>query len=354
MWRKPSPLCNSTDFAIDATTPCALLPGCLLAQTLLKVLPGTPQFRASSKAAPLFFSGPPARRPGQLCAVEDGHPIDNDLQSPGTNGVAAFDVEVPDHDIRGHTTTAFSAHLRSCPLQRKSPGSQDTRLRARCSMGGHGSRGDGHIGKCGRRKEWEGGDAGTTTLGTAAGRCESTEMWGMPSRHCWQKAPFCDFQKTILATPSSWQAHAASFCRPCLGSTGLSSSSFCPGRKPATTASHVGTLRTVPLATCSHVPVQHRNLVFRGVEKLTIASATSRCPRFTLGMQSVLLDQCAASALFAAEHKPKPPKFVVTPTALLAFPESPTMPTNWQKHCHSAPSRVSTNFSDNRGLTMRR
>ena len=39
MWRKPSPLCNSTDFAIDTTTPCALLPGRFLAQTLLKMPP---------------------------------------------------------------------------------------------------------------------------------------------------------------------------------------------------------------------------------------------------------------------------------------------------------------------------
>ena len=30
--------------------------------------------------------------------------------------------------------------------------------------GGHGSRGDGHIGRCGRRNEWRGGDAGTATL----------------------------------------------------------------------------------------------------------------------------------------------------------------------------------------------
>ena len=78
------------------------------------------------------------------------------------------------------------------------------------------------------------------------------------------------------------------------------------------------------------------------VRKLTIASATSGCLRFTLGMQSAQLAQCAASTLPAAKHKPKPPKFMVTPAALLASSESPAMPTNWQKHCHTAPSRAST------------
>ena len=65
---------------------------------------------------------------GSLGAVENGQTVNNDLQAPGINRVAAFHVEVPHHDI-----TAFFAHLRSCSLKCKSPCSHP-RLRARCLM----------------------------------------------------------------------------------------------------------------------------------------------------------------------------------------------------------------------------
>ena len=106
--------------------------------------------------------------------------------------------------------------------------------------GGHDSRGDGHIGNCGR-----------TTLGTAAGRCVSTRRWRMPTLLA--RGPFCDLHNTrsglvkmgeaILATRSSWQARG----RFLPSATGLSSSSFCPERNEC--ASRV---RTFPCEEAHH------------------------------------------------------------------------------------------------------
>ena len=298
--------CNSTDCAIHVTTPCALHPGRSLAQTLLWLLtvpPGTPQFPlttchrpqhptrrgvralahlpsqdrfspSSSERHPMLrHCAPPSCVPsrpaakgthggvdGQLSAIEDGQTIDNELQSPGISGVAAFNVEVPDHDIRGHATTSFSAHLCGCPLQCKSPCSQDPCFRARCSMVEHGSRGDGHIGKCRKRREEEVGDDGTTTRGKVAGRVDRDV--GNAIRTLLARGPLCDLHKarsgsvklgqTTRATLCSCTARAAGFCHPCFGSTGFSSSSY-PGRNPAKTA-----------ATCSRIHARPRNLVLGG------------------------------------------------------------------------------------------
>ena len=85
-----------------------------------------------------------------------------------------------------------------------------------------------------------------------------------------------------------------------------------------------------------------------------MTSATSGCLFFTLGMQSAQLAQWAASTLPAARHNPSPPKFEGTPAALRALSESPAIPTNWQKHVHSALSWACEKASDSGGRTMRR
>ena len=240
------------------------------------------------------------------------------IQSPG----AGFTVEVTDHDIRGHTTTAFSAHLRNCPLQRKTPLDPQTSAHA-ARWWPRQSRRRPHrqVQEERRMGRWS---VGTTTLGTAAGRLAS-ETWRMPPRHCppsvISTTPVLDSSKFLPLGPHG--KRAANFCNPCLGSTGLSSSSFCPGRKPATTASHVGTSNCASRNVFAHSRTASKLGASWWLRKLTIASATSGCLRFTLGMPSAQVAQCAASA---AKHKPKPPKFMGTPAA--------SSPPNWQKHCH--------------------
>ena len=126
------------------------------------------------------------------------------------------------------------------------------------------------------------------------------------------------------------------------------------GRNPAHTASQVGTSNWASRKVCSH----SRTAVKLGpswcMRLLTMTSATSGCLFFTLGMQSAQLAQWAASTLPAARHNPSSPKFEGTPAALRALSEPPAIPTNWQKHVHSALSWACEKASDSGGRTMRR
>ena len=288
---------------------------------------------------PLFRRAVPSRCKGDTIVVSTANCAPSKMVNPSTtisNRLAS--TGLPPSMSRFLTMTFLDTRqppfLHTCapasanPLDPKTPASAH-------ADGGHSCRGDGH--REGNGKVETPAQQHSERLRVDASRTRRGEK---PSRHCWQEAPhnarseFVNLAQTILATPS-WQARGASFCQPCLGSTGLSSSSFCPGRKPATTASHVGTSSCASRNVFPHSRTAFETQCFVvGEEALTIASATSGCLRFTFGMQSAQLAQCAASFLPAVKQEPKPPQF----QQLFASSESPAMPTNRQKHRHTATS----------------
>ena len=103
----------------------------------------------------------------------------------------------------------------------------------------------------------------TTMVATAV---EETATLAGAGRHEWETGDRrhnnTRFQRKLEPLRLNGKC-TANFCHPCLGSTGLSSFSFCPGRKLRPLLPTLA-LCFVPFATCSNVPVQHRNLVFRG------------------------------------------------------------------------------------------
>ena len=147
------------------------------------------------------------------------------------------------------------------------------------------------------------------------------------------------------STLSSCVARAAGFCHPCFGSTGFSSSSLYPGRNPAHTTSQVGTSNWASRKVCSHSRTAVKLGLVHDVADHHLCQGRG-ASSFPLGMQSAQLAQWAASTLPAARHSPSPPKFGGTPAALRALSESPAIPTNWQKHVHSALSWACVNASD--------
>ena len=124
-------------------------------------------------------------------------------------------------------TTSFSAHLCSCPLQCKSPCSQDPRLRARCSMVATAveeTATSAGAGREGKRKVQTAAQQHAERLRVDTSRPRR--------RECHQDvAGSVKLGQTTRATLCSCIARAAGFCHPCFGSTGFSSSSFCPGRR---------------------------------------------------------------------------------------------------------------------------
>ena len=225
MWQAPSLQCNSADCAIYATTPCALHPGRSLVQTLLWLLTEPP-------GNPLF--------PLTTC---------HRPQPPTRRGVRAL-APPPAQDRFSPSSSERHPMLRHCgPAER---------LRS-------------------IRVDRDVGNAIRTLLA---------------------RGPLCDLHNArsgsvklgqmTRATLCSCTARAAGFCHPCFGSTGFSSSS-CPGRNPAKTASHGGTTNCDSLNMFAHSRTATKLGPGWWDRSVTIVSATSGCLRFTLGMQSAQL-----------------------------------------------------------------
>ena len=167
----------------------------------------------------------------------------NDLQTPGINGIAAFDVEVPDRDIRWHTTTAFSAQLRSCPVQ--IPWIPGPRLRARCSIVATAVKETATLAGPGGERN---GDVETAQ--------HSMRVDRDVARHCQQEAtPVLDLSLDPHGEHgrqiSAIRAWAPLGCRRLRSALGTSLRTLPPMLE----------LRTVTPATCSHIPIQLRNFV---------------------------------------------------------------------------------------------
>ena len=228
---------------------------------------------------------------------------------------------ISSRDTCRNTSSSFSANLHYRPVQCKTPGSQNSRLRAHCSVVATAVEETATSATAGRERQWE-------VLGIDLRRPRRRESYECAACEC-----FCDRQIALsrLANPCHSVFVCGSCCRflPPMFWFNLSSSSLCPGRNPTHTASQIGTSNWASRKVCS-LPdcCENRAIVVHEVADHLF---------FTLGIQSAQLAQWAAS----------------TPPAL-RLSESPAIPTNSQKHVHNALSWACMNAQDSGGRTMRR
>ena len=148
--------------------------------------------RASSRATPLWsaallhalssrFRGGHHRGVcGELGSVKEGQPVHDNLQPPCIYWIPSLDVKVSHHDICRNTSSLLLCKPALPPVPMRNPWLPEPPPPRTLLDGGHSSRGDGHIGRCGRRKAKGGGGDDTTEPGTVVDRSASTETSGKP------------------------------------------------------------------------------------------------------------------------------------------------------------------------------
>ena len=378
-WQAPSPQCNSADCAIYATTPCALHPGRSLAQTLLWLLtvpPGTPQFPLTTCHRPQHPTrrgvralAPPPTQGRFSPSSSERHPMLRHCGPPpscepsrpaakGTPWWCRWPTERrqrwSDHQRRSPINglpPSMSRFLTMTFVNTRPPPSLHTCAAARSSANPLAPRtpASAHAARWWPRqsrrrphrqvREEKGRGRWRRRHNNTRKGCGSIRVdrdVGNAIRTLLARGPLCDLHnarsgsvklgQTTRATLCSCTARAAGFCHPCFGSTGFSSSSFCPGRNPAKTASPTLAPQTVTPAAYSRIHARPRNLVLgggTGVSPLLLPRPGAFASRSGCSQPN----WPSAQPLPDAKHKPSPPKFIGTPAALLACAESPAMPT---------------------------